>query len=129
MHENAEKHEISYGCGHSVLRVRSRSHAQDALAVNAAARRLCTACLAEHDEMRKGMISSSVQRNREAIARTKMSGSKKQIEWAGRIREKWLYTVKRTMPEHSLSQFSNARCGGISPEAVEQAITNVLSAP
>jgi hypothetical protein len=123
-----EKHEVTYACGHSETRVKSRSDALNAIRISAAARSLCKACLAEHQARREGMISNSVQRTKEAVAGTKLTGSKKQIEWADRIREKWLYIVKRDIPPHSLkSSFEKAQSIGASPDAVERGITNVLA--
>ncbi|WP_027576743.1 hypothetical protein [Bradyrhizobium sp. WSM1743] len=74
------------------------------------------------------MISNSVQRTKEAAAATKLTGTRKQIEWAERIREKWLFIVKREIPTHLLSNLEKARIGAVSPEAIEQAITTVLAA-
>jgi hypothetical protein len=74
------------------------------------------------------MISNSVQRTKEAVAGTKLTGSKKQIEWADRIREKWLYIVKRDTSPHSLkSSLEKARSSGALPDAIERATTSVLA--
>jgi hypothetical protein len=123
-----EKHEVTYACGHSEMRVKSQRDASNTLAIRAAARSICKTCLAEHQARREGMISNSVQRAKEAVAGTKLTGSKKQIAWAERIREKWLYIVKRDIPPHSLkSSFEKAQSSGAFPDAVEQGTTNALA--
>src|SRR5260221_8213845 len=105
-----EKHEVAYACGHSAMRVKSQRDAVNKIVIKAAARNLCEACLTEHKVRRADMISNSVQRVKEAVAATKLTGSKKQTEWADRIREKWLYIVKRDIPPHSLkSSFEKAQ--------------------
>lgn len=120
-----EKHEVAYACGHSVMRVKSRSYS---VFIKAAARDLCEACLNAHKVKREHMISDLVQRTKEAIAATKLTGSKKQIEWADRIREKWLHIVKRDIPPHSLkSSFEKAQSRGALRDTIERVTTNVLT--
>jgi hypothetical protein len=124
-----ENHEVTYACGHSAMRVKSQRDSSNKIAIANAARTLCEACLTEHKVKREGMISNSVQRTKEAVAATKLTGSKKQIAWADRIREKWLYVVKRDIPPHSLkSSFEKAQSSGALPDAIERATTNVLAA-
>jgi hypothetical protein len=122
-----EKHEVWYACGHSATRVKKRDTVNK-IAINAAARKLCEACLTEQNVRREAMISNSVQRTKEAVAATKLTGSKKQIDWADLIREKWLLIFKRDTPPHSLkSSLEKVRSSGALPDAIERATTNVLA--
>jgi len=74
------------------------------------------------------MISSSSQRTKGAVTATELTGSKKQIDWADRIREKWLLIFKRDTPPHYFnSNLEKARSINVLPDAIEQAITNVLA--
>jgi hypothetical protein len=129
MPNTPEKLEVTYACGHSAMLAKSQREAINETKINAATRALCEPCLTEHKVKREGMISNSVQRTKEAAAATKLTGTKKQIEWADRIREKWLYIVKRDIPPHSLkSSFEKAQSSGALPNAIEHATTNVLAA-
>jgi hypothetical protein len=88
-----EKHEVTYACGHSETRVKSRSDTSNAMHIRAAARSLCKACLAEHQARREGMISNSVQRTKEAVAGKKLTCVYRQLK-RGRsgdeVRPAWL---------------------------------------
>jgi hypothetical protein len=126
--DTPEKHEIAYACGHFEIRVKSKRDISNAFAIRAAARRVCETCLARHKAMRVDMISNSAQRTKEALLGTTLTGSKKQIDWAARIREKWLYIVKRDIPSRLLNSiFEKAQSSSVSPDAVEQCTTNVLA--
>ena len=90
--DTPEKHEIAYACGHFEIRVKSKRDISNAFALraaDAASARL----LASHKAMRVDMISNSAQRTKEALLGTTLTGSKKQIDWAARIREKWLISL------------------------------------
>jgi hypothetical protein len=124
-----EKHEVRYACGHSAMYVKSQRESSNKIAINVAARNLCEACLTEHNVRREAMISNSVQRTKEAVAATKLTGSKKQIDWADLIREKWLLIFKCGTPPHYLkASLEKARSSGVLPDAIERATTNVLAA-
>jgi hypothetical protein len=77
-----EKHEVKYACGHFEVRAKSSSNSVNELVVNRAVRSLCNDCLAEHQAERKRMIAESIQRNSEAARSIKLTGTRKQIEWA-----------------------------------------------
>jgi hypothetical protein len=133
-HDNSfETLEVKYACGHSEVRARSQSNAVNEIVIKRAARMLCNDCLAEHQAERKRMIADSVQRNNVAAGSIRMTGSKKQIEWAERIRERWLDVVTRDIPPLSIKPSVDKADFGMSKPAkgavaVQQAITNVLAA-
>lgn len=124
---NIPQMQVTHACGHSAMRVKSQHDSSNELKIRAARGTLCEACLTAHKTKRDCMISNSVERTKEAAAATKLIGSKKQIEWASRIREKWLYIVKRELPAHVLFSFEKVRAADVSPEAIEQAATAVLA--
>jgi hypothetical protein len=126
---NTPASEVMCACGHSEMHVKSPRDAINEIFIKNAARRICKACLAVHEAKRKSMISNSVQRAKQAVIRSKLTGSEKQIKWAVDIREKWLlHIVKRDIP-YSLKPISEtAKSNGAFPDAVEQATTSVLVA-
>ena len=127
--DTPEKHEVRYACGHSAMRVNTQKDSVRKLVINSATRKLCETCLTEHKVRREAMISNSVQRTEEAVAATKLTGSKKQIDWADLIREKWLLVLRRDTPPHPLkSSLEKARSSGALPDVIERATTNVLAA-
>ena len=124
---NTPQTQVTHACGHSAMRVKSQHDTLMEIRIRTARRTLCEACLTAHKAKRDCMVSNSVQRTKEAAAATKLIGSKKQIEWASRIREKWLYIVKRELPTQVLFSFDKVRGADVSPEAIEQAATTVLA--
>ncbi|WP_407117262.1 hypothetical protein [Bradyrhizobium sp. LMG 9283] len=127
MFGNGSEIQVTYACGHQES-IKSQRDFINEMRTRAARRTLCEVCLGAHRAKRDCMISNSVQRTKEAAAATKLTGTRKQIEWAERIREKWLFIVKREIPTHLLSNLEKARIGAVSPEAIEQATTTVLAA-
>jgi hypothetical protein len=120
--------EIIYACGHSEMHVKSQRSAVNAIFVRNAARKVCKTCMAEHEARRKGMISNSIQRTKEAVADRKLTGTEKQIKWGDEIRENWLDNIKRQITPHYLqSIFEKTQSSGASPDAVERSKTNVLA--
>jgi hypothetical protein len=129
LNNTLEKQKLTFACGHFEMHVKVQRDAINAGRIKSAERRICTACLAEHEARRDVMISKSVQRTEEGIARTKLTGSKKQIKWAVSIRAHWLKSAERNIPPYPLRLcFEEAQASGAAPETVQRVITNVLTA-
>lgn len=124
--------EATYACGHTKLRSKSRSNSMHLVFIKAAAERLCDACVKKHEDARISMLEAAEERSKTIVAETKLRGSPKQIEWAESIRAGWRASffrfscrdvpLMKTTRESIMKKVVNA-----SPEALEEAITNVLA--
>jgi hypothetical protein len=94
------------------------------------ARKLCDVCASVWDANRQAMIAEAMQRAKTA-SELKLSGSKKQIEWADRIRERWLFNVQWDVSSHLIGTNVERATEAVSTQkqaiAVQQACTNVLA--
>jgi hypothetical protein len=129
LNNSSDKLEVKYACGHAELRAKTRDSVNK-LVTQRAARMLCGVCLADYDAKRKRLIKDSIRCADEASKSVKLIGSRKQIEWAERIRERWLFDLQRDIPPLSLRPSVEKAIYGASgkeqPFAVQQAITSVL---
>lgn len=120
--------EVRFACGHVEER-RRRSPAGDDLALRSASRKLCVMCASAHGAERERMIVESILSGKEGL-QVELAGSRKQINWAVEIRERWQSTIRRELPSDIQKRIEKAR-GLVSGQAVlalEQASTNVLAA-
>jgi hypothetical protein len=126
LNNSSDKFEIKFACGHAELRVTKRD-SFNKIAIQRAARMLCCACLADYDAKRKRLIEDSIRRANEASKSVKLTGSRKQIEWAERIRDRWLFDLQRDIPQTpSVENAIYIASGNEQAFAVQQAITSVL---
>jgi hypothetical protein len=127
---SSDKVEVKLACGHTKER-HKKGNSFDKLAATSAARKLCDACTANFEAKRERMIADSIRRAYEACKSIKLTGSKKQVARAERIRERWLFELQCEIPPFSLGpsveRASTHVLGKEQALAVQQAITGVLA--
>jgi hypothetical protein len=121
--------EVKFACEHTTER-RCTRRWSDEIFIRRGARKLCDVCASVWDAKRQAMIAEAVPRAKTA-SELKLSGSKKQIEWADRIRERWLFNVQWDVSSHLMGTNVERATESVSTQkqaiAVQQACTNVLA--